>query len=423
MRVALVLGFGLLAVACGPAPEPRPEVPMLEVTRSEAFVRRVTAEGYLRAVEATPLTAPEDSQQPMKIAWLAVDGIEVHEGDVVVRFDATEMQRELANNHDDVTAAERQIDRERALGGSTGRKRDRTAELAGVELEMARSLEIDDERILSRNEIIETRIDADLAQAKSEHARQVKEVEGAVSRSQRQVHEISRRHAQSGVQRAEQGLARLEIRSPANGLLVLERDWRGNALRVGDTIWPGQKVAEIPRVAAMEAELYVLEADAGDLVAGLPAELVIEAYPEHVHQATLTKVDTLAKPRHQEVPVQYFAVTLTLPATDPATMKVGQRVRGTIVLEQGDAIVVPRQAVFERDGRMFVHREGGGGHFEEVEVKLGSSSAGRVVITEGLAEGDRIALRDPDAPDPAAAAADGKKAEDGAGQGKGGEAP
>lgn len=416
----LGVSLGLVVVACGPAIEPLPAVPTLEVTRSEAFVRRVTAEGYLRAVEATPLTAPEDSQQPMKVAWVAVDGIQVRAGDVVVRFDPTEMQRELDNSRDDVTSAERQIERERAMGGATGRRRDRTAALAGVELEMARSLQTDDERILSRNEIIETRIDAGLAQAKADHARQVKEVEGAVSRSQRQVHDIARRHAQSGVQRAEQGLARLEIAAPQAGLLVLERDWKGNPLRVGDTIWPGQKVAEIPRVSAMEAELYVLEADAGDLVAGLPAELVIEAYPERVHQATLARVDTLAKPRHQEVPVQYFAVTLALAATDTATMKVGQRVRATIVLEQGDALVVPRHAVFERDGRMFVHREGGDG-FEDVEVQLGSSSAGRVVITAGLQEGDRIALRDPARPDPAAAAAGEPEA--GAAAAKGGPSP
>ena len=408
---ACVAALVLAVAGCGPAPEPLAEVPTLEVTRSEAFVRRVTADGYLRAVEATPLTAPADSQQPMKVAWVAVDGSQVRAGDVVVRFDAAEMQRELANSQDDVTAAERQIERERALGGSTARRRDRTAALAGIELEMARSLQTDDERILSRNEIIETRIDADVAKAKADHARQVKHVEGAVSRSQRQVHDITRRHAQSAVERAEQGLARLEIVAPQDGLLVLERDWRGNALRVGDTIWPGQKVAEIPRVTAMEAELYVLEADAGDLVPGLPAELVIEAYPERIHEAKLTKIDTLAKPRHQEVPVQYFAVTLSLAATDAAVMKVGQRVRGTLVLEQGDAIVVPRQAVFERDGRMFVHRRDGD-RFEEVEVTLGSSSAGRVVITAGLSEGDRIALRDPDAPDPAAAAAaaDGKAA-------------
>jgi HlyD family secretion protein len=149
---------------------------------------------------------------------------------------------------------------------------------------------------------------------------------------------------------------------------------------------------------------------------------VIEAYPETVHEAKLTKIDTLAKPRHREVPVQYFAVTLSLAATDPATMKVGQRVRGTIVLEQGDAIVVPRQAVFERDGRMFVHRRDGT-RFEAVEVKLGSSSAGRVVVTEGLSEGDHIALRDPDSPAPAAAPAEGKTAEGKAAEGEGGPTP
>ncbi len=402
LALALMLAVG--ALGCGPGVEPLAQVPTLEVTRSEAFVRRVTAEGYLRAVEATPLNAPEDSQRPMKIAWVAVDGSQVHAGDVVVRFDATEMERELANSRDEVTAAERQIERERTLGASTGRRRDRTAELAGVELEAARTQQIDDERILSRNEIIESRVDAELAAAKADHARQVKRVEAAVSHSQREVHDIARRQAQSGVDRATQGLARLEITAPQDGLLVLERDWKGNPLRVGDTIWPSQKVAEIPRVTAMEAELFVLEADAGDLVVGLPAELVIEAHPERVYAATLARVDTLAKPRHQEVPVQYFAVTLALPQTDTNTMKVGQRVRATIILEQGEAIVVPRQAVFERDGRMFVHREDGD-RFEEAQVELGSSSAGRVVITAGLQAGDRIALRDPTAPAKPVAAA------------------
>ena len=419
----LVLGLSLLvgpALACGPSNiEALPEIPTLEVTRTEAFVRRVTAEGYLQAVEATSITGPKDSQRPMKVAWLAADGTAVKEGEVVVRFDATEMQRELRNSQDDVVSAQRQIERERTLGQSSARRRDRTAELAGVEVDMARELQTDDLRILSRNEIIETRIDVELAQAKADHARQVKKVEADVSRSQRDVHGITRKHAKSEVERAEQGLARLEITAPHAGILVLERDWRGQTLRVGDTTWPGQEVAEIPLVAEMEAEVFVLEADAGDVVEGLPAELVIEAHPERVFEAKVARVDTLAKPRHQEVPVQYFAVTLALSETDQATMKVGQRVRATIVLEQGDALVLPRQAVFERDGRLYVHRQDGAG-FSEVEVKLGSSSAGRVVITEGLQEGDRIALRDPNATLDVDAEADGGEVEGDAKAGLGG---
>ena len=79
-------------------------------------------------------------------------------------------------------------------------------------------------------------------------------------------------------------------------------------------------------------------------------------------------------------------------------MKPGQRVRAALVLVELDAaIIVPRQAVFEKEGKKFiyrvVYRQGGSG-FEEVEVRLGPSSLGRVVLQDSISEGDAIALRD-----------------------------
>ncbi len=60
----------------------------------------------------------------------------------------------------------------------------------------------------------------------------------------------------------------------------------------------------------MEAEVFVLEADAGGLAVGQPAEVVIvEARPERdVHRRRSTTSTTLAKPRIRGVPVQYFGV-------------------------------------------------------------------------------------------------------------------
>jgi multidrug efflux pump subunit AcrA (membrane-fusion protein) len=75
-------------------------------------------------------------------------------------------------------------------------------------------------------------------------------------------------------------------------------------------------------------------------------------------------------------------------------MKPGQRVRGTLVQDRQDALVVPRQAVFEHEGTSIVYRRGAHG-FTPVTVELGPASSGRVVVTRGLAEGDVIALRDP----------------------------
>ena len=79
-----------------------------------------------------------------------------------------------------------------------------------------------------------------------------------------------------------------------------------------------------------------------------------------------------------------------------ATMKPGQRVRARIVLaEARGALVIPRQAVFERDRRTIVYRRSGWHGFAPVEVTLGAATLGRVVVERGLAAGNEIALMDP----------------------------
>ncbi|HSN28104.1 MAG TPA: hypothetical protein VLT45_17575, partial [Kofleriaceae bacterium] len=63
-------------------------------------------------------------------------------------------------------------------------------------------------------------------------------------------------------------------------------------------------------------------------------------------------------------------------------------------LDQEDAVAVPRQAVFDRDGKTVVYRQKADG-FEPVPVELGAATSGRVVIKTGLEADDVIALRDP----------------------------
>jgi HlyD family secretion protein len=380
------------AVACGSVATSN-EVPTVTVAR-ENFERRVLADGYLEAAQASPITAPQDSQTPMKIAWIAEEGASIAAGEVVVRFDPTDVERQLRDSQGDLESALLSIEKERELGGATLSKRDRAAAQAQREIESAKTFSLDDEDVFARHEWIDAQIDIELAQAKAEHARAVKKVERSASRSRVELLEIARRQADNEVTRAREALERLEVESTEAGIFVLERDWRGQTPHVGDTVWPGQKLAELPVVSSMQASLFVLEADAGDLEEGLRAEVIIESNPGKVYAVVIERIDTLAQPRHHEVPVQYFSVILELEETDAATMKVGQRVRATLFIEQQDALVLPRQAVFEEDGHYYVYRSTGSG-FERVDVELGPSSAGRVVIETGVEVGDEIALRDP----------------------------
>lgn len=372
------------------------DVPTLVVSKA-AFERRVVAEGNLEAVKATPVTAPLTAQGQLKVAWLVPDGTPVKKGDVVVRFDPSEMERSLRDGESDESAAKSRITGMRADTGGVIRNLERDAALARLELSGADRYRIDDPEVFSRQEIIRSEIDRTLATQRIATSDAVRSIRQDVAKVDLDLLDIERRKAGIAIDRASKGLEALEIRAPYDGILVYKRDWRGEITKVGDTVWPGQPVGEVPDLSAMEARVYVLEADAGGLADGLPATVVVEAHPAIEYKAKIKKVDTLAKRRTGWIPVQYFGATLELAATDPAVMKPGQRVRAVLTLDgRTDAISIPRNAIFEKDGKKIVYKRSGA-EFTPVEVTVGPAAVGRVVVERGLAVGDEIALRDPTA--------------------------
>ncbi len=373
------------------------DVPVL-VLAPQDFVRRVPAQGNLQAVRATPVAAPMGVQGPFRIGWVAADGSRVQQGEVVIRFDPSTMEKRLTDAEDDLRETRLQMEKEGSEGLAEVRKLERDAAMARRELENARQFQKKDEVIFSRHDIIESEIDQQLAQEQETHARETRRTRQRLSGTETALLQIKIRQADAKIQQARRALQALSVTAPHDGVLILKRDWRGEPTRVGDNVWNGQPLAEIPNLSAMKAEVYVLEADAGGLKPGRPATLVVESAPEVSYPARIARVDSLAKPRIPGSPVQYFAVTLELARTDPRVMKPGQRVQATLLLEERrGALLVPRQAVFDREGRSVVFRKGARG-FAPVEVKLGPATMGRVVVESGLAAGDVLALRDPTRP-------------------------
>lgn len=359
------------------------------------FARRVTAEGELRAVRATPVSIPPGVPGPFRIGWLAEDGVRVRSGDVILRFDPSEVEKELAEAADDLASARLEAEKQRAEDLAEIRKLERDLELAREELSNARQFQKKDELVFSRSEIVESEIDQELALGREEHKRGARGRRETLGRAGLELLGIRMRQAEARIQRARQSLSALSVTAPHDGVLVLKRNWRGETPRVGDQVWNNQVMAEIPDLSAMEAEVFVLEADAGGLAPGRPAKVVLESRPGVEHAARIARVESLAKPRFRGSPVQYFGVVLALDGTDPRIMKPGQRVRAALLLdERPRALTVPRQAVFEREGKMVVYKSDGK-DLEPVEVALGPGSAGRVVIESGLAAGDVVALVDP----------------------------
>jgi RND family efflux transporter MFP subunit len=398
---APLLAGGVLAAGAGEDAEP--PVP-LHTVREEPFRRRVVAEGVLEAADAMPITVPTEVFGAVRIAWMVPEGAPVAAGDVVVRLDPTELERELTGARDDRASADLKLDKAEAQAGSAASNLGRDAALAGEELEFARTFQKRDEEVFSRQEIIESEVDEQLAARRREHAESERGIRERLARTEQALLEVERRKADLAIDRASTGLRLLEVVAPHAGFVTRHRDWMGNKVREGDTVWRGQKLGEMPNLSRLQAEVWVLEADAGGIAPGKRATVTVEARPDARIAGEVTRVEGVAQPRIPGSPVQYFGVTLTFEGALPAALKPGQRVRAEIELENRPrALVVPRQALFDVDGESVVYRFAGG-ELAAVPVKVEAVGAGRIVIAEGIAAGDRIALSDPTAaaaPEPA----------------------
>ena len=137
--------------------------------------------------------------------------------------------------------------------------------LARDELDQTQRFQSRDPLIFSRNQIIESEIDEHLATAKQAHAERAKQIEGRLARSNAAVIGVERQKAELAIAHAQAALKSMEIVAPTDGIFVLERNWRGAMPKLGDSLWPGQGVAEIPILDAMEANVYVLEVEGSGL--------------------------------------------------------------------------------------------------------------------------------------------------------------
>jgi HlyD family secretion protein len=372
----------------------RVAVPTYQVVRRD-FSQRVIAEGFIAASEVTQVVIPSQVRHGGRILWMAEDGSEIEEGQVVMSLDHYDLEQRLDKELAELGRTEVERRRTAVQGRSSVETATTRKDLAGLELGHAERFRRSDDALFSRSDIIQSQIDEEVARARQGRATELESIEGDRARAQVEVVEVRRRKAGLEVDLARSALAALELRAPKRGILLWSRDWRGEKPQIGEQVFSRQVVGEIPDFSALEADVFVLEADAAGVATGKAAEVTIDAHPERVYRARVSRVDPVAKRRFRGSPVQYVGVTLTLDEIDPTIAKPGQRVTAALLLDhEPNALVVPRQSLFPGEDGYFVY-VAEGGEFTPRQVDVRTVAPGLAVLEGGLAEGDVVALGEP----------------------------
>lgn len=389
MRTLYVTAVILMLSACE---SPELTVPVYQVT-AEPFVLEVGAFGEIESAEVKRIMSP--GTQPMTLSWLIPENTRVQKGDVVARFDAERLLKDSREQELAMMALQQEIEKGQVKLSQQQREIQSEQTFIGYEFEFTDKFAIEDLRVYSQLEILETTQNRDFLQAKENF---LGWKEGSVERqhgSSMDVLAIRKQGHASRFERFNEALSKLQVYAPYDGLLVYEKDRRGEKPTVGQTVFPGRPIAVIPNLDKMQAKLYVLANDAIDLAQGQPVSVRLAAFPEREFSGELKHVSAFPRSIERGNPVKYYELTASLTEQERAIMQPGRKLNAVIeVANDEPTLQIPLQALHYEQGHNYVYLENGRG-FKKQAVTTGRKNLYFVEITQGLSQQDKIALSIP----------------------------
>ncbi len=384
----------LLLAGCGPGAV---EAPRTAGVSRGAIRMAIPFQGELAARRVETIAV--GVQGSAVLSELVPEGTRVEKGDLLARFDASQIEQDLARQENELVRARQELE--------SLEKAELPLELLDMESQRmeARAEREAEERFLeSARGLAERGL-----MSEGEVAQQAGKVEGLKKRGEQMdtrieltkqhVHAARLAKARAALEAAERQrdftasqLRLCDVRAPVAGVATLVPLPVGGEYRtahVGDTLFRNQAFLCLPDPAEHVVRGFIGEAELPWVKPGSVVEATPAAFPHVKLAGRIGSVGGMAQTRPgQPVWRKFFPVQIAL---DPVSelLPVGISVRAEIVAgESSGALLLPREAIEWRGGQSFVRRDSG----EEVAVQTGLADATRVEIVSGLAEGDRVRL-------------------------------
>src|SRR5579862_8890031 len=241
--IVLLAGSGVVlgAVRLG---KRTPTVPTIEVKRGE-FLDSTQFRGEVKALKSVSISAPAEAGD-LQIVKVPAEGAPVKAGDVIVEFDKTKTEQDLAQFRSALKSAEAEIAQARAQA-RISEEEDKTAVLkARYDVEGAK-LEASKQEIVSKIEGQEAKLKLADTEQKLREAETKQKSDARLNQATIESKNQASEKAKFDVARAETALAKMSQRAPSAGTISLLQHWSGSGIttyRTGDQAWPGAAVAE-----------------------------------------------------------------------------------------------------------------------------------------------------------------------------------
>jgi len=357
------------------------------------FLRTIRITGSTEAVRAYVVQSPQmaGGGQRMVLVRLVHAGTRVHKDDVLAEFDQQDQLKQFRDSQADYLDFLDKIKKQQA-DNATDLAKDQTALQAAEDAYQKDKLEMGKNEVVSRIDADRNRLMLEQDGATLKQLRETFDLKERARQTQLKDLEIQREKAHGQMLYAQINAQRMAIRSPLEGLVVLNPIWKGSSMgdpQEGDQVWPGSPFMQVVDPSAMQVTARVNQVDFPYLHLGQRVKVLLDAYPDLVlsgsieHLAAIGNTSTLSQAVHS------FNATFAIQGNDPRLLPDLSAAADVELERVPDVLLVPRDALVQENGKTSVWVKRGAG-FEKRPVTLGQTNDVDAVVLSGLDAGDLV---------------------------------
>lgn len=264
------------------------------------------------------------------IAYMAPEGRVVKPGTPILKFDPQELLTQLRDKSNSLNEKQKQLEKQEIVARDVIaelklRRQEAIADLAKARLKADIPVELLASRDYQENKLILKRAELMLRRSEEEIEKEQRVQETEIDILKREIAVLEGEVAQF-----QASIDSMEIKATNAGVVIHTVDRRNNKHEVGDNVWMGRRVMELPDLSKLQVYLEIPERESARIRVGQPVKFVLDAVPDQQFNGEIIELASVIHTKSPNQPARVFDATVSLNNPDASIMRPGMSVSAEI---------------------------------------------------------------------------------------------
>jgi multidrug efflux pump subunit AcrA (membrane-fusion protein) len=273
----------------------------------------------------------------LTISFMAPEGRVVKAGTPILKFDPQELTTKFRDKSNALNEKRKQFDKQKIVARETMAELRLSQQEAVADLDKARLKADIPVELLASRDYKENKLALQQAELNRSLKAQELEKEQLIQDTEIKILKREIKVLESEVAQFQISIDAMTIKTESAGVVIHTVDRRNNKHEVGDNVWMGRRVMELPDLTRLQVHLEVPERESARISVGQTVRFVLDAIPDQQFYGEIVELASVIHTKSRNQPARVFDATVSMNKPDKSVMRPGMSVSAEIhMTKQGE---------------------------------------------------------------------------------------